>query len=201
MTVENIKNAIIGDAEKEADRIRQAGSKKADEKFRRAQQRLQRDFERRMAEAEQHEQDKKNRSIIALRSALGMELLSAKNAAIDQVFDEAVAKLVGLPSGGYKVLLLKWLGKAALDDPAELVLNASDREALGRELADLANKGRDAAAAITLAEESAEISGGFVLRTERYEIDRSLDSIIANLKEDMAPEIASELFAGRVERL
>ena len=201
MTVENIRNAIIADAEKEAERITQAGQNKADEKFRQAGQRLQRDFERRLAQAEQNEQDKKNRSIIALRSALGMELLSAKNAVIDQVFDKAVEKLVGLPSGGYKELLLRWLGEAATDHPAELVLHARDKQALGPELVDRINQGRSGGPAITLAEGSAEIIGGFVLRTARYEIDRTLDSIIADLKEDMAPEIASELFAGRVERL
>lgn len=201
MTVENIRNAIIADAEKEAERIRQAGQSKADEKFRQAGQRLQRDFERRLAQAEQLEQDKKNRSVIALRSALGMELLSAKNAVIDQVFDKAVEKLVGLPSDGYKELLLRWLGEAATDDPAELVLNPRDKQALGPELVDRINQGRSGGPAITLAEDSAETTGGFVLRTARYEIDKTLDSIIADLKEDMAPEIASELFAGRVERL
>lgn len=201
MTVENIRNAIIAGAEKEAERIRHAGQNKADEKFRQAGQRLQRDFERRVAQAEQLEQDKKNRSIVAVRSALSMELLSAKNAVIDQVFDKAVEKLVGLPSGGYKELLLRWLGEAATDDPAELLLNARDKQALGPELVDRINQGRSAGPAITLAEDSAQITGGFVLRTARYEIDRTLDSIIASLKEDMAPEVAAELFAGRVERL
>jgi len=201
VTVENIRNAISADAEREADRIRQAGRNRADEKFRQGRQSLQREFERRIADAEQLEQDKKNRSVIALRSARGMEVLSAKNAVIDEVFDKAVEKLVGLPSGGYKELLLKWLGDAATGDPAELVLNARDKQAIGPELLDRTNKGRNEGSAVTLAEESAEISGGFVLRTERYEIDRTLDSIIADLKEDMAPEIAAELFAGRVERL
>ena len=200
MTVENIKNAIIADAEKEAERIREAGRKKCDERFRQAEQALQRNFEQRVAEAEQHRQDAKNRVIIALRSSLSMKLLDAKNAVIDQTFDAAVKKVVDLPDNGYKDLLLKWLS-AAEQEPAVLILNARDRQAIGRELVESVNQGRSEDTAVTLAEEAGEMSGGFVLRAAKYEIDNSLDSIVAKLKEEMAPDIAAEIFGGRIERL
>ena len=200
MTVENIKNAIIGDAQKEAERIRTAGRKKADEKFRRAEQALRRDYQRRIADAEKHQQNAKSRSIIALRSALSMQVLEAKNAVIDQVLDAAVERLINLPSGGYKNILLKWLSDAASQEPAQLILNSRDKDSIGKELIDSVNTNRAEAAAVTLAEDAAEISGGFVLGTARYEIDKSLDAIVAKLKEEMAPEIAAELFSGRIER-
>jgi len=200
VTVENIRNAIIADAEKEAERIREAGRKKCDEKFRRARQALQRNFERRVAEAEQHQQNVKNRAIIALRSSLSMKLLDAKNAAIDQTFDAAVQKVINLPDNGYKELLLKWL-RAAPQQRGTLILNERDKQNLGRELVESINRDRAEDTAVTLAEEPGEMIGGFVLRTAKYEIDKSLDSIVAKLKEEMSPEIAAELFGGRIERL
>jgi len=204
VTVENIKNAILADAGKEAERIREVAQKRADEKVRAAKRQLQQAFERRVREAQQHHEDLKNRAIIALRSTLSMELLSAKNAAIDEAFAEAVRRVVNLPDDGYRKLLLKWLKEAAPDGSAHLVLAERDRNAFGRWLVDEINAARPAEKAISLDEdpgELGEIAGGFILRTEKYEVDRSLDSIVSKLEEEMAPEIAAELFGDRIERL
>jgi V/A-type H+-transporting ATPase subunit E len=128
-------------------------------------------------------------------------VLAAKNAVIDQVFGEAVDRVITLPDDGYKNLLLKWLTEIAPQEPAELILNSRDKQAFGTDLIGSVNKDRNDSSAIRLAEEAGEIGGGFVLRTARYEIDRTLDGIVAKLEEEMAPEIAAELFRGRVERL
>ena len=203
VNVENIRNAIEADAHKEAERIEEVARKRADDKVQAAEQRLQQAFERRVKEAQQHHENLKNRAIIALRSMLSMELLAAKNAAIAEAFTHAVQQVVSLPDNGYTKLLLKWLKDAAPDEPARLVLAERDRKSLGKKLVDEINKNR-AAEAITLDDnpgELGEIEGGFILRTAKFEVDRSLDSIVGKLKEEMAPQIAAELFGKRIERL
>jgi len=194
VSVDKIKNAIIGEARKEADRIREAGRMKADEKFRTGEQRLRQQHEQRVREAREKHEDLKNREVIALRSSLSMELLAAKNATIEAVLDKAAARLLSLPSNGYRSLLLKWLIKAAPGERGELVLNAQDHKAFGQQLVADANKRRGKDAVITLAQQAGAMRGGFILRTARYEIDRTLDSSLAKLREEMAPEIAAELF-------
>lgn len=204
MTVQNIRNAIEADAKKEADRIEEVAHKRADDKVQAAGQRLQQAFERRVRDARQHHDNLKNRAIIALRSTLSMELLAAKNAAIAEAFTCAVQQVVELPAGGYPKLLLKWLKEAAPDEPARLVLAERDRKALGKTLVDEINRNRAAGKAITLDDapgELGEIEGGFILRTDKFEVVRSLDSIVGKLKEEMAPQIAAELFGKRIERL
>jgi len=200
VALEKIENAILGEARKEADRIREAGRKRIDDASRQAQARLERQLEQRMGEVEQRERDQKNRAMVALRAAGNMELLAAKNEVIDKVFARALEKVVNLPSNGYRTLLLGWLKNAAVEGPAELLLNARDLHAFGPQLVLEANKARPKESAFKLSTTPAEMAGGFVLRTGRYEIDRTLDGIVAKLKEEMAPEIAQTLFGARVEK-
>jgi len=201
VSVDNIKNAILGEARKEADRIREVGRKKADAKFHAGEQHLREQHEQRVRGAREKQQDLKNREIIAQRSSLSMELLSAKNAVIESVLQKAVERLQSLPADGYRKLLLKWLQSAAPGQKGELMLNSRDHKAFGQQIVADANNGRGADAAIALAAEPGAMIGGFVLRTARFEIDRTLDGSMAKLREEMAPEIASELFQSRVERV
>jgi len=200
VSVDRIKTAILSEAGKEADRIREAGRKKADEKYRGAEHQLAERLRQRLQEAEQYQRDLANRAIIALRSQLSMELLTAKNELVDRVVDKALDSVVNLPSNGYRVLLMKWLKAAPQGEKGELLLNERDRKAFGQQLVTDLNRVRPKEAALVLAQQTLPIRGGFVLRTARYEIDRTLDSTIAKLREEMAPEIASELFGSRVER-
>ena len=201
MSLDRIKNAIVDEARKEADRVREAGRKKADEKYAKAEAELKAQLQQRLRDAEETQRDAANRATIALRSQLGMELLTAKNEQVDKVFDRALDKAVNLPNNGYRVLMMKWLKAAPAGEPGQLVLNDRDRKAFGQQLVNDLNKLRSKEAALTLSPETAAIRGGFVLRTVKYEIDRSLDSLIAKLKEEMAPEVASVLFGSRVERV
>jgi len=200
VSVDRIKTAILSEAGKEADRIREAGRKKADEKYRVAEHQLAEQLRQRLQEAEQYQRDLANRAIISLRSQLSMELLAAKNELVDRVVDKALDSVVNLPSNGYRVLLMKWLKAAPQGEKGELLLNDRDRKAFGQQLVTDLNRVRPKEAALVLGQQTLSIRGGFVLRTARYEIDRTLDSTIAKLREEMAPEIASELFGSRVER-
>ena len=201
MSLDRIKNAILAEAQREAERVREAGRRKAQEKYRLAEEQLRRRLEQRLREAEERQQDLSNRAIVALRSSLSMELLAAKNKIVDKVFDRVADNVINLPSNGYRVLLMKWLKNAAPHEHGQLVLNARDNKAFGQQLLADVNKMRAKEAAMTLADDTAEILGGFILRTTKYEIDRSLDGMIAKLKEEMAPEIASTLFGSRAERV
>ncbi|HUW32841.1 MAG TPA: V-type ATP synthase subunit E [Planctomycetota bacterium] len=200
MSVDRIKTAILSEAGKEAERIRTAGRKKADEKFRAAEHQLTARLRQRLQDAEQHQRDLANRGTVTLRSQLSMELLAAKNELVDKVVDKALDNVVNLPNNGYRVLLMKWLKNAPQGEPGELVLNERDRKAFGQQLVSDLNRVRAKEAALVLGQQALPIRGGFVLRTERYEIDRTLDSLIVKLKEEMAPEIASQLFGSRTER-
>ena len=201
MSLDRIRTAILDEARTEADRVREVGRKKADEKYRKAEAELTAQFQQRVRDADAQQRDLANRAVIALRSQLSMELLAAKNEQVDKVFDKALDKVANLPNNGYRVLLMKWLKAAPPHVPGQLVLNGRDRAAFGQQLVSDLNKLRGKEAALTLAPDAAPIRGGFVLRTAKYEIDRALDSIIAKLKEEMSPEVAAALFGSRVERV
>jgi vacuolar-type H+-ATPase subunit E/Vma4 len=48
---------------------------------------------------------------------------------------------------------------------------------------------------LVLDKKNIDIKGGFILRTARFEIDHTLDTILSNLRIELAPLIASELFS------
>jgi len=201
VSVDRIQNAILGDAQKEAERIKHAAQKKADKRYEAAERELKAEFEQRVRAAEQNFAAKKNRAIVTLRAKLSMELLAEKNEVIDTIFEQAIDNVTKLADDGYYNLLLGWLKQSAPPEACELALNARDAKAFGNKLADAANAERDENAKIKLAGQPVDIRGGLVVRTFKYEIDRTLENTVANLKDQHGPEIAAKLFGGRKEKV
>ncbi|HOQ90015.1 MAG TPA: hypothetical protein PLX03_07740, partial [Candidatus Hydrogenedentes bacterium] len=67
--------------------------------------------------------------------------------------------------------------------------------ALFKKLLDSLNAKRAASAKLTLAETAIPARGGFIFRTEAYDVDRTLDSLLADRERAMAPELAKALFS------
>lgn len=146
-------------------------------------------------------------------------LLSAKVGMIDKAYDTAEKFLLSLPSDQYKKLLAHLLADAVEEritgvlrlvtlygDAEEhsteftAVFNERDREAYGKEVIRStgailrARSDSKKSVKIGLAEDSADIKGGVILRCGDIESNCSVEAMIRRSREDTGDAIAAVLF-------
>jgi vacuolar-type H+-ATPase subunit E/Vma4 len=114
------------------------------------------------------------------------ELLKAKRKIIDTAFTESIEKLVS--SGKYEAMVEKLLKKSELEGEAEVVPAKGKEDATKAAL-------KASGKSFKLAEKSANIKGGFLLRTAKVEMDNSFESIVGKeLKDELELEVSKVLF-------
>jgi V/A-type H+-transporting ATPase subunit E len=124
-------------------------------------------------------------------------LLAAKHEVIDNAFARANELLCSLPEDEYIDFLKKYALCASETGSESIVLNKRDRDKLGERLvcefnAALAAAGKPAN--LTLSEATAEINGGFLLRTKSVETDCSISSLVNRQKNTLTDTVAKILF-------
>ena len=124
-------------------------------------------------------------------------ILAFKQEMIGQVFDNAVEKLVSMPKEQYVQFLAALAAKAAERGTEELIFNARDAAAVGRETVKAANallKANGLPAGLTLSEETREIPGGVIVRQGNIETNCAADTLIRMSRSELAPQVAEILF-------
>jgi V/A-type H+-transporting ATPase subunit E len=127
------------------------------------------------------------------------ELLAAKQALIDVVFQQALETLVSLETGEYFQLLKKMVLDSVETGRETLILSPRDRERVPTSFLEEINrdlKSRTGGpAAIRIAEETREMSGGFMLQGEKVEINGTFESLLETQRDLLEAEVATILFA------
>lgn len=126
----------------------------------------------------------------------GQRLLANKQELIHRVFTEALQMLLALPSIE-KALLYRDLLLSIVEDGEETIAVAGTEKDLWQKLIaqvnqELSKKGRPGR--LKLAGKAADIQGGFVLYSATYEINASLESLLAELEAREYPQVAEILF-------
>ena len=87
--------------------------------------------------------------------------------------------------------------EASENGTEELVLNASDKAELGKAVCKTANEKLAAAGKLgklTLSEDTADISGGVIVRFGGIETNCSIDALVRQQRNALATEVAQVLF-------
>lgn len=121
------------------------------------------------------------------------EMLSAKQACLDEAFARAKKKILSLPDAEYAELLAKMAVGASKSGRGEILLNAKDHRRVGEKVAARANELRKGAK-LTLSGEIRDMEGGLILREGSVEVNCAFETELRVLREDMAAEIAALLF-------
>ncbi len=118
-------------------------------------------------------------------------LLAKKQEMVSRSFDLAEDRLVSLPAGDYVAFLSKLVKQAAPDGEGTLILNEKDRGSIGEQLLKAVNAegGR-----LTLAEETRDMAGGFVLRSGAVETNCSVELLLDLCKNELTHQLAELLF-------
>ena len=134
-------------------------------------------------------------------------LLRARVGLIDRAYTNAEEYICSLPEEDYVSFLSHLLSDAVnsrLDEAAELaehfevIFNSADREklserVLGRSAELLGKRGKDIS--VSVAEETADIRGGLILRYGDIETNCSVKAVISSLRADTESEVVKVLFS------
>lgn len=123
--------------------------------------------------------------------------LKAKQEIITSVFEKAITALNSLPAETYAKILCNMIISSVAKGNEEVVLSIRDKERLGKEFIDdinrkLAEKGLKGD--LRLSEQTANINGGFILKSGEIEINNSFDTLIRMKRNELEPEIIKILF-------
>lgn len=129
----------------------------------------------------------------AAHMAAKQELLSAKQACLDEAFTRAKKNILSLSDGEYAELLAKMAVRASKSGKEEILLSAKDRRRVGEQVVKKANELRKNGA-MTLSGETRDMEGGLILREGSVEVNCAFETELRVLRESMAAEIAAILF-------
>lgn len=133
---------------------------------------------------------------ISFNMQLKNAALSEKQAILGEVFDNARRSLLDLKAEEYRNLIKKVLFSVIKDGDEEIVVSENDRQrlnenfvsALNRELADSGKKGN-----IRIGFDK-RLSGGFVVKAKKIQIDCSIDSMLELIRPQLQNELLEILF-------
>ena len=191
--IEKITQRIEAEAQAEIDRILSDAKAEA-EKVTAAYQA--------QAAAEAAELEAKNQKVAAEReerlvSSAQMEArktaLAAKQEMLDKAYELALEKLGSMPNDKYVETVAELLVQAAPGGHGTVIFAAAERDRIGAAAVALANE-KLGNGALTLAEETRPIKGGFILSDGKVEVNCAFDTLVRLQKTETAGAVVKQLF-------
>lgn len=192
MGIEKITSKIIEDAEMQARSIAEEAQKQADEILNRAEN----EAEQKIGDAERRGKEDKQKVISRRKSVADIDsrkmLLQTKQEKLEACFTEAARRAAELDEAEYVTFLTGIVEETGLHR-GEIILNARDRKAVGKQLLERLKK-NDGQSEFTLADETRDFSGGLMLRDGKVYINGTIESFAKEAREELAEKAAEILF-------
>ena len=125
-------------------------------------------------------------------------VLSFKQSIVADAFDKAEAKLNALTGEEYVSFLAALAARAAVTGEEEIVLSADDKAAYGKKVITKANAALKAAGKegrLTLSETDGNFGRGLICKQGSVSVNCTVQALMDQAREDMASDVAAELFA------
>jgi len=197
MPLDKLVERILSDARAQAERLLGEAQKEKKEILASAKREAEGRFSRKLnAISREAEEEKKQRVTMGSLDSRN-EILAEKQVLMQEVFDRALQSIVELPAFDYLAMMVKSLVEVTRERGGEVLLSPRDRERVGEDLvnranAELSKSGKEGL--LTLAGETREISGGFILRSEGVEVNNSIEAQINSRREELEPRVVEILF-------
>jgi V/A-type H+-transporting ATPase subunit E len=197
---DKLRRRIISDAEADARKIIGEGQGQAaaikDEADKKVRE-IAADF---AAKAESQAKEYIRRQISLRELEERKAVLAEKGDLIDKVFDRALEELRERDRKGAYSLTRRLLLDAIETGDEEVIFSPEDKRGIGGSFieglnAELRKAGKRGQ--VKVSEETRPISGGFVLRRGRAEINAAFDTLLTMLRYDIETEVAGILFGGK----
>lgn len=186
MSLKRIKDSILNDAKNEAEELIKVTENDFQKKIENEKINIEEFFKKKFIKTKKELEEEINRKLTEQRINYKMEILDLKNRVIENVFNSAVNKFIS--DEKYFKTMEMWLKD--IKEPCVIFMNARDSKWF-KNIFVKKLSGNDE---IKLNNENIDIKGGFILKTDRFEIDHSLEHVLSNLKLELSPLIVSKLF-------
>lgn len=194
---EKIIAHIRADGDAEAKKIIDAASKQAEEKRAESFKAALSEYEKLMQAGNAECEDILSGSRRIAEMEAKKSVLSVKQEMISAAFDAAREEIVNMPSDKYTQFLARMAAEAAASGMEEIVLNARDKAEVGKAVCKAANEllsAKGTPGKLTVSEDTADISGGVIVRFGGIETNCSIDALIRQRRSGLSTEVAAALF-------
>jgi len=198
MSLESVRKKVLERAKQEAEAIVKEAETKAASDLAEAKRRISRDLEAALERKRSELKEDLNRRLAEIRRRQRMEILTEKNRLIDTIFDELKEKLLSLEGEAYWRFVEKCLQEIPDGLSGSVHFPPRDRARLPEGLLDRINS-RRRSGKLTLGEPAEGIEGGFIFRSERFEMNASLGHRLGELRHDELMRLSKELFTEAAE--
>ncbi len=195
MNAEQVVQKILSEAQSQADKITAEANAKVSEQ----QAQIDKELAKYAQETEQKAvaagEDKLARMLASARMQISKEYLGAKVSLLDKVFQQARQRIKDLPDDQYEELIQQLMEKA-IESGDEEVIVGKDETRIKNGLIKRVNRklGPGFKGNLQLANDTADIDGGFILRRGKIQVNVSLDVLMTQAREAMELELTQELF-------
>ena len=195
--VEKIKQKIMQDAEAKTNEILEKARLQAKEIVEKAKQKA----EARAKEISQksaYDVSEKKRiinSIVELE--MRKDILAAKQQLINEVFEKVLERLNNLDNDRYEQIIFEMLMASIDSGDEEIVMSEARKEKLSADFVNKLNKALEREGKkgnIKLSDETRDISGGFVLKSQGVEVNNSFEAVIRLYRDEIEPKVAEIFF-------
>lgn len=194
---EKIIAHIRADGDAEAKKIIDAASKQAEEKRAESFKAALSEYEKLMQAGNAECEDILSGSRRIAEMEAKKSVLSVKQEMISAAFDAAREEIVNMPRDKYTQFLARMVAEAAASGMEEIVLNARDKAEVGKSVCKAANEllsAKGTPGKLTVSEDTADISGGVIVRFGGIETNCSIDALIRQRRSGLSTEVAAAMF-------
>ena len=125
-------------------------------------------------------------------------LLAFKQEMVGEAFEKAAEALASLPREKYIEFFASMAAKAAISGKEMLLFSEKDRADTGAEIVAAANAllaGMGKTAELSLADETPELSGGFIMRSGNIEVNCTAETLVLLTRASLSSQVAEILFS------
>ena len=193
--IDKITAEILMDAQSRADEILDQARKDADDQLAAAAAEAAEASEAAGKKAERAVSDYEDRVRSQCEQEKKLAYLAAKQEVIDKVMTEAAARVKNQEPAAYYETLEKIMAANVRAGEGEILLSAADKARVPESfLAKAKEIAANAGGSLALAEEVADIDGGFILRYGQIEENCSLSALFAENRDRLQDTISSILW-------
>lgn len=194
MGLEKIREAVLSGAGNEAAHIIETAKKHTASLMDAGKEEIASEIDRLYKAHTSAIEDEFNRKLIRFKSMAGKQVLERRNMLLQTLFEKARGTILNWPQEKYGAFMTGLVKKAADDSGGKLRIHKKEEEVFIGILSDI-NKKRNPEARIDI-DESNPLSerGGFIFIGADYEVDQTLGLLLKDIKQEMLPVMAKELF-------
>lgn len=194
---ERIVNKILEDARLQAQNNIEQAEKQAADIINSAKNEAEKKKNIIIENAKKEAEERKKRLIAVAELEARKIKLKAKQEIIASVFEQAIKTLNSLPPERYMEIITDMVLNSVKKGDEEIILSERDKSRLGDGFIGIINKKlkeKNINGNVKLSEETANINGGFILRSGNIEMNNSFEAIMRMRYNEIESEIVKMLF-------